>query len=134
MAQIRRSKQRDAILNFLKTRADHPSAEIIYENVKKTIPNISLGTVYRNLALLNGMGLTRTLYTDGGADHFDANMEPHDHFVCRNCHKIFDVPREEVDYGKVLSRAGIHGRIEDMSSYYSGLCEECLKKLINRET
>ena len=64
----KRSKQRDAIINFLMTRKDHPTADTIYVNIKEEFPNISLGTVYRNLALLSSRGDILNLSYDGGAD------------------------------------------------------------------
>ena len=125
MTQIRKSKQRDAILTYLKGRIDHPSAELIYEAVKKDIPNISLGTVYRNLALLDELGEIRTLYVDGGADHFDADMTPHDHFICRKCKRIQDVPTDEA-LAEAPGRVPVKGIVEGMRTYYYGLCEDCM--------
>ena len=94
MVKTRRSRQRDAIMTYLKSRTDHPSAEQIYENVKLEIPNISLGTVYRNLTLLNDLGEIRLISVGTGADHFDANAAPHDHFVCRRCQSIIDLQQQ----------------------------------------
>ena len=78
----KRSKQRDAIIAFLMTRKDHPTADTIYMNIKKEFPNISLGTVYRNLALLSERGDILKLSYDNGADRYDASVEPHYHFIC----------------------------------------------------
>ena len=65
MSTVRkRSKQRDSIQRFLETRRDHPTAEVVYHHIKEEIPNISLGTVYRNLALLSEMGEIRKI-SDG---------------------------------------------------------------------
>ena len=76
MTKIRKTRQRDAILGYLTTRRDHPCAEQIYENVRQAIPNISLGTVYRNLALLTELGEVRTLHVGAGADRYDADTRP----------------------------------------------------------
>ena len=81
---LKHSKQRDSIKEFLKGRKDHPTAAVVYENVRKTIPNISLGTVYRNLTLLADIGEISRIHVGDGVDHFDADISPHYHFICRN--------------------------------------------------
>ena len=73
MANLKRSKQRECIKAFLATRTDHPTADTIYMNIRQEFPNISLGTVYRNLALLSDLGEIMKITTDGGADRFDGN-------------------------------------------------------------
>ena len=129
MVKIRRSRQRDAIMTYLKSRTDHPSAEQIYENVRQTMPNISLGTVYRNLTLLNELGEIRTIFAGGGADHFDANMIPHDHFICRNCHSIQDIPHVCHKAAEVLTVEAFTGVVEESYIYYYGLCAACKQLL-----
>ena len=79
---IKRSRQRDAILAYLRTRTDHPTAEAVYTALRESMPNISLGTVYRNLALLADYGTILRISCDGKVDHFDANTTPHPHFLC----------------------------------------------------
>ena len=70
MAALKYSRQRESIKEFLMTRKDHPTADVVYENVRKIYPNISLGTVYRNLSLLSELGEIQKLSNFGGADHF----------------------------------------------------------------
>ena len=70
----KKSKQRDAIIKFLMTRKDHPTADMVYMNIKEEFPKISLGTVYRNLALLSERGEILKLSYEGGADHYDATL------------------------------------------------------------
>lgn len=82
MATLKYSRQRESIKEFLMTRKDHPTADVVYENMKKIYPNISLGTVYRNLSLLSEIGEIQKLSNFGGADHFDGCVEPHCHFMC----------------------------------------------------
>ena len=77
MATLKYSRQRESIKEFLMTRKDHPTADVVYENVKKIYPNISLGTVYRNLSLLSDLGEIQKLSSFGGADHFDGCVIPH---------------------------------------------------------
>ena len=71
MATLKYSRQRESIKEFLRTRTDHPTADVVYENMKLIYPNISLGTVYRNLSLLADLGEIKKLSSFAGADHFD---------------------------------------------------------------
>ena len=71
MATLKYSRQRESIKEFLRTRKDHPTADVVYENMKLIYPNISLGTVYRNLSLLADLGEIKKLSSFAGADHFD---------------------------------------------------------------
>ena len=76
MATIKYSKQREAIRSFLMTRKDHPTAEVVYENVREEFPNISLGTVYRNLTFLVDKGQAVKVPCNDGSVHFDGNVSP----------------------------------------------------------
>lgn len=80
MATIKYSRQRESIKRFLMSRDDHPTADTIYMHVRKEFPNISLGTVYRNLSLLTQQGEIQKITTDG-ADRYDRHVEPHSHFL-----------------------------------------------------
>ena len=82
MATLKYSRQRESIKEFLRTRTDHPTADVVYENMKLIYPNISLGTVYRNLSLLADLGEIKKLSSFAGADHFDGRTERHCHFMC----------------------------------------------------
>ena len=70
---FKRTQQREAIMSFLKTRKDHPTADVIYQNIRKEHPNISLGTVYRNLSILAERGDILKLTYD---DKFDHHLQP----------------------------------------------------------
>ncbi len=124
----RKSKQRDAILEVLRGVKTHPDADWIYEKVRATIPNISLGTVYRNLAMLECDGEILKLDTSSGTSHYDGNICPHSHVVCRDCGRIDDldecVPDELFSYGK--KRYG--GEVEALSLVYYGKCEVCINQ------
>ena len=76
---LKHSKQRDAIKNFLMTRKDHPTADVVYTKVREEFPNISLGTVYRNLTLLSEIGEITRIRVGDGIDHFDADISLHYH-------------------------------------------------------
>ena len=77
---LKRSRQREMIKSFLMGRKDHPTADVIYSNLKQQDPNLSLGTVYRNLTLLSDMGEILRLRVGDGVDHFDADTSEHYHF------------------------------------------------------
>lgn len=88
---LKYSRQREAIKRFLMTRTDHPTADTVYVNIKKEFPNISLGTVYRNLSLLASIGEISKISCGDSSDHFDPNTEPHYHFYCRHCGSVQDI-------------------------------------------
>ncbi|HKM23015.1 MAG: transcriptional repressor [Clostridia bacterium] len=123
---LKYSRQREAIKEFLMTRKDHPTADIVYTNVKQEFPNISLGTVYRNLTLLSDIGEIQKLNMGDGADHFDANIMPHYHFVCTECGSVIDL--EMKDLLKIDEDAGLHfpGRVDGHVTYFYGECQKCL--------
>lgn len=84
-------RKRDAILTYLRHTDQHPTAETVYTQLKQEIPDLSLGTVYRNLALFKQQGLIQSLGTVNGVERFDGNVEPHVHFVCTGCGCIRDL-------------------------------------------
>lgn len=86
----RNTKQRQLILEAVQSRCDHPSAEQIFRQVREKDPKISLGTVYRNLAILAEEGKLLDLRLSE-ADRFDRTTAPHDHFFCEECGRIFDI-------------------------------------------
>ena len=130
----KRSKQRDAIIAFLLTRKDHPTADTIYMNIKKEFPNISLGTVYRNLALLSERGDILKLSYDNGADRYDASVEPHYHFICQECGEVADIEMESFDR-EIIAKASRHfpGEITESVTYFRGTCEKCLRKILDKD-
>ena len=89
------SKQREAILKVLHNSKSHPTAAQVYTEVRKEIPNISLGTVYRNLALLVEDGEILSVTVGDGNDHFDGDNSFHLHLHCKKCGSITDVPVDE---------------------------------------
>lgn len=127
MTALKYSRQRESIKSFLLSRYDHPTADIIYINVRKEFPNISLGTVYRNLALLTELGEIIKITTDG-ADRFDAHVEPHSHFICRKCHNLLDIHLENEDLINAQAQKAFSGQIEGHTIQYYGICGNCLDK------
>lgn len=125
MATIKYSRQRDAIKTFLVSRKDHPTAEVVYNNVRKDIPNISLGTVYRNLALLVQMGEAIKVPTPDGSDHFDGCVMPHYHFICNQCNCVMDLDMPDISIINDAASKNFSGTIEGHSTYFYGKCEKC---------
>ena len=125
MAAIKHSRQREMIKAFLKSRKDHPTADIVYMNVRQQNPNISLGTVYRNLTLLADMGEIRRLRVGDGVDHFDADTSPHYHFVCTECGAVIDLEMDSIEGITELAGAGFNGRIAGHVTYFYGSCGNC---------
>lgn len=87
---MRYSHQREIIREIVFSTNSHPSADWIYGEVKRSIPNISLGTVYRNLKQLTDEGIIRTIY-DGALARYDWNRDPHDHMKCTVCGEMIDI-------------------------------------------
>ena len=120
------SRQREAILNALRSTDIHPTANWVYVRVRETILNISLGTVYRNLADLNEAGEILSITVGDGYEHFDGNNSPHLHLHCRLCGNITDFPLK-TDY--LAEAAQKSGFTPDSSVYViSGMCGECNEK------
>ena len=120
---LKYSKQRESIKNFLVTRYDHPTAETVYLNIRREFPNISLGTVYRNLNLLAEIGEIQKLSPGIGPDRFDGNPAPHYHFICRHCGCVMDLTVSGLDHINIL--AGQDGEIEGHITYFYGACPSC---------
>ena len=127
---LKYSRQRESIKSYLDTHRTHPTAETVYLDIKQEFPNISLGTVYRNLALLTDLGEIIKITTDG-ADRFDAHVEPHSHFICRKCHALFDIHMDDESFIDEKARQVFPGVIEGHSTQYYGLCAECAGKYIS---
>lgn len=127
--KLKRSRQRECILSFLKTRHDHPTADTIYEQVRKEIPNISLGTVYRNLALLTERGEIIKLSLDGVCDRYDATTTPHFHFQCNCCGGVSDMSIPD-SVAKAFHKINddYSGIIEGYTSFFYGICPDCTKE------
>ena len=127
MTVHKRSRQREAILEVLKNTTEHPDASKIYEQVRKIIPNISLGTVYRNLAVMADESDILKLAGEGQSVHYDANLTPHYHIVCKACGRIDDIFADFHKEVEGFFKREYKGTIEDHSLVFYGLCESCTK-------
>lgn len=120
------SRQREEIIKVLRSTYTHPTAAWVYSRVKEVIPNISLGTVYRNLAALSETGEILSLSVGDGFEHFDGNPAPQAHLHCRLCGKIADAPMHGDPLADVARE---HGFEPETSVYIEyGVCEECKKQ------
>ncbi len=129
--KFRMTRQRQIILDELKKNYDHPSACEIYEKVKMVLPNISLGTVYRNLESLTEQGVIKRLDISSGQRRFDAGMSEHHHIRCTECGRVEDVQVDAANgFGDVLSsvkgKSGYRGL--GLSVDFFGICPECAEK------
>ena len=124
---MRKSRQRDVVFgSVMALRGEHPSADRVYAKARESIPNISLGTVYRNLNVLCDAGRILKIETHDG-DRFDCVLEDHAHAICSECGKIFDIPTKRQTALRVAAReAGFFP--DSVSTTLSGRCLECSKK------
>ena len=122
-------RKRDAILSYLRSTDVHPSADMVYAQLKPEIPDLSLGTVYRNLSMFRQQGVIASVGTVSGVERFDGNTAPHVHFVCTDCSAVIDMPQMEVP--KVMEETAqmqIGGRVETCSLTFTGQCRNCMIK------
>ena len=124
---LKYSRQREAIKEFVMTRLDHPTADEVYMNVRQEFPNISLGTVYRNLTLLSDMGELIRLRVGDGVDRFDAAIHPHYHFICQECGSVEDLNIPIMESFNDHAGKGFDGQITSHSAQFYGKCSKSLK-------
>lgn len=124
---IKYSRQRESIKNFLSARSDHPTAETVYVGIRLEYPNISLGTVYRNLSLLSELGEIQKISTGEGPDRFDGNPNPHYHFFCTECGRVSDLKMDNIDHINTIASASFDGEIHGHITNFYGKCPECKK-------
>lgn len=130
MAALKYSRQRESIKQYLAETKEHPTADMVYMRVKEDFPNISLGTVYRNLNLLTDIGEAIKITTPGGADRFDGCVEAHNHFLCTRCRRVLDLDLDMKKIEKINEAAGenFDGIIESSNTIFYGICGDCIKK------
>lgn len=130
MAQNKKhSRKRDAILECVRTTTTHPSAEWVYTQLKPQIPDLSLATVYRNLALFLEEGTISSVGVVCGLERFDGNTMPHVHFICTGCGQILDLPSLSVPTdleAQVADETG--GQVVDSTLSFHGLCKTCCQQ------
>ena len=124
----RKSLHRDTILRVVMNTTSHPGADWVYDQVRKEIPNISMGTVYRNLKLLAQAGQIRELDIPGSASRFDGSTSKHHHLICEKCGRIFDLD-EAIDLkveARIFQKTGF--KVKRQYLKFIGLCSDCQKQ------
>lgn len=121
----RNSKQRERIYEFIQSRMDHPTVHIVYKALKKKMPSISLGNLYRNINILVEEGrITRREFGDG-LEHYDAIPGLHYHFICDACKKITDFPMQPQDSIMKKARGMTKHGISGHTIQFYGTCDTC---------
>lgn len=123
------SRQRELILDTLKSNVVHPTAEYLYTILKEKEPNISLATLYRNLNQLAENGVIKKIDGLDTSSHYDHNTRAHYHFICDNCKRVFDVSADVAPdiVEKTEAQTGFIVKSHDI--IFNGICRDCLKKL-----
>jgi len=119
------SKQRELVLQTVLENPIHPTADDVYEQVRRQNPKISLGTVYRNLNFLSEMGMIRKISMPVGSDRFDGRLDEHYHMACTCCGRVFDMEcgaLRELDR-QILDLQGF--QVRDRHLLLTGLCRDC---------
>lgn len=125
---LKLTHQRMEIFHVLSSLLDHPSAEDVFEEVKKRIPTIAFDTVYRTLALFERHGLISRVNYLNGRTRYDPVAEGHCHLICTRCRKIEDFSWPEVDQLRLPRETKRWGSIENKYLELRGLCQDCLTK------
>ena len=121
-------RKRNAILSYLQCTDAHPSAETIFSDLKAQIPDLSIGTVYRNLKLFQQQGLVSVIATVSGVERFDANTDPHVHFICEGCDAVVDL--HQLSTPQTLcsdAESAIGCAVSGCQLSFTGKCRTCLE-------
>ena len=122
----RYSKKREAILDAIRSTEEHPSADWVYQKLKPDYPDLSLGTVYRNLARFKEEGVVVSVGTVNGQERFDGMVKPHAHFICKDCGSVMDFHGLEQDVEmdrQVEEKYGM--KIHHHELVFYGTCPHC---------
>ena len=119
-------RKRDAILDCLRQSKAHPSAEMLFAQLKPQIPDLAMGTVYRNLTLFKQQGLVSSVATVRGVERFDGNTDPHVHFICSGCDAVIDLDDMQVPNTLAQTAAQCCGaEVDGCQLSFTGLCRNC---------
>lgn len=121
------SKQRELILNEILNNPVHPTADCLYENLKKDNSSLSLGTVYRNLAQLTEHGFIKKVSIPGNPDRFDGRTENHYHIICEVCGEVYDLESEILSNLKESISEETDIKITSYNISFKGICNNCRK-------
>lgn len=124
------SRKREAILKTLRSTKSHPTADWVYQQLKPTFPDLSLGTVYRNLSRFKEDGTIVSVGVVDGQERFDADTSPHSHFICVGCGAVLDVEEGFMDpqADGMVSRIN-HVQVLSHQVLFRGYCAACMEKI-----
>lgn len=121
----RQTRQRQLILETLRGLKTHPTADEVYHLVRRQMPSVSLGTVYRNLERLSSDGIVRKIHGEGGSRRFDGDLSPHHHARCRRCGRLADLPAQ-LPLPELGGLPGLEGfQVQGYRLELVGLCSRC---------
>ncbi len=125
---LRMTHQRELILEELGICHSHPTADALYERIKKKLPRISLATVYRNLEILSEAGMIRKLEISGRQKRFDKKIEQHDHVFCVQCRRVDDIKFDQSRLVSLEEEQSQGYKISGCRVEFFGLCPKCQVK------
>ena len=131
--ELRMTRQRKIILKELREINSHPAADEVYEIVRRRLPRISLGTVYRNLEVLSARGMIRKLELGGSQRRFDGDIANHYHIRCIHCNRVEDAPIEAIAEVEDTIRRVSDFEIVGHQLQFIGICPTCKKVGENSE-
>ena len=120
--------QRTAVYKTLLKSKEHPSAEMVWNDVKRLFPGVSLDTVNRTLLTLAGIGSAFIVEGSGGVRRYDGDLDNHQHFKCIKCKKVFDFHYPPFDDIKVPASVAAKFKILRKTVYLEGICDSCGSK------
>jgi Fur family peroxide stress response transcriptional regulator len=115
--------QRLAVYRVLLESHAHPDAEALFRTLRPLYPTLSLGTVYKTIEMLEGLGLVREVAAPGASRRFDANRHAHHHLWCMRCHRLVDIAHDSLD--GIALPAGLDFQVADYTIQFNGLCADC---------
>ena len=123
------SKKRQAIYDALVNSLEHPNAEMVYQSLKSEYPDLSLGTVYRNIKGMVQSGDVICVGHVDGKERYDAHLQPHVHLVCRDCGAVVDIALDPALEAQCAAISQSHDIVMDVPSlHFAGLCKTCKNK------
>jgi Fur family peroxide stress response transcriptional regulator len=123
------SRKREAILRAVRSTTCHPTAEWVYRTLKPEYPDLSFGTVYRNLLQFKTEGTIVSVGTVNGQERYDGNIKPHTHFICSRCGAVLDVPGDFLNSraaGETAAKMGL--TVTSCEVFLRGICDKCCQK------
>ncbi len=123
--KLRNSAIRNSIYEYLCGAKSHPSAEMIYNDLKGELPNLSLGTVYRNLKQLEEIGRVIRVTSVDNHERYDVICEDHAHFVCEKCGRVIDIIDADINEIKMAYKLSSGAKIKQIKVILNGICENC---------